>query len=87
MFKRSLISLLALSCVNVKRFGTLVGDKSQKLGDKSQQPSVDVAALQLLLKVSLERVRSVPTCRDARRNGTGSNFGPLLSFVCNYAGL
>lgn len=31
--------LVALSCVDVKRFGTLVGDKSPKLGDKSQQPS------------------------------------------------
>jgi hypothetical protein len=39
MFKNSLILLIALSCVDVEQFGTLVGDKSQKLGDKSQQPS------------------------------------------------
>ena len=41
MFKNSLIPLMALSCVDVEQFGTLVGDKSQKLGDKSQQPCFD----------------------------------------------
>ena len=45
MFNHSLISLLALSCVHVKRFGTLVGDKSQNLGDKSQQPCIYSHAL------------------------------------------
>ena len=37
-FKNSLIPRMVLSCVDVKQFGTLVGDKSQNLGDKSQQP-------------------------------------------------
>ena len=38
-FKNLLIPRMVLSCVDVKQFGTLVGDKSQNLGDKSQQPS------------------------------------------------
>jgi hypothetical protein len=31
---------MVLSCVDVKQFDTLVWDKSQNLGDKSQQPSL-----------------------------------------------
>jgi hypothetical protein len=30
---------MVLSCVDMREFGTLVGDKSQNLGDKSQQPT------------------------------------------------
>ena len=42
-FKDSLILWLALSRVSVEQFGTLIGDKSQKCGSKSQKlylPSV-----------------------------------------------